>query len=92
MLRLKRERTANQILVVGLLGFLLVFLNEGLCLAGFTHNILLTGYWPPTGGIDSMLKPFSTNSILNPNGWTGGNWLGKDGAETIPSLGVSGIP
>jgi pyrrolidone-carboxylate peptidase len=53
---------------------LLIFLNEGLCLAGFTHNILLTGYWPPTGGIDSMLKPFSTNTTLNPSGWIGENW------------------
>jgi pyrrolidone-carboxylate peptidase len=36
-------------------------------------TILLTGYWNPTG---IMLKEFSTNLQLNPNGWQGHNWEG----------------
>ncbi|MBN1103482.1 MAG: hypothetical protein JXL84_08745 [Deltaproteobacteria bacterium] len=74
MVRLKRKRTFKQTLLVILSGMLLIFLNEGLCFAGFTNNILLTGYWPPTGGIDSMLKPFSKDPSLNQDGWIGGNW------------------
>jgi pyrrolidone-carboxylate peptidase len=34
-------------------------------------NIMLTGFWNPTG---QMLKPFSTNNFLNPDGWKGENW------------------
>jgi hypothetical protein len=33
--------------------------------------ILLTGYWPPT---NEMIRHFSQNSELNPNGWEGNNW------------------
>ena len=33
--------------------------------------ILLTGYWPPT---NEAVRPFSQNSLLNPDGWIGDNW------------------
>ena len=33
--------------------------------------ILVTGYWPPT---NEMLRHFSQDQILNPNGWEGENW------------------
>tara|TARA_Y100001970_G_scaffold52986_1_gene67052 strand:- start:27633 stop:28994 length:1362 start_codon:yes stop_codon:yes gene_type:complete len=33
--------------------------------------ILLTGYWPPT---NEMIRHFSQNEELNPNGWQGDNW------------------
>jgi hypothetical protein len=36
-----------------------------------TRNILVTGYWPPT---NEMLRPWSTNPALNPDGWVGDNW------------------
>lgn len=39
--------------------------------AANTHNILITGYWPPT---NNMVRPFSTNPAQNPGGWIGGNW------------------
>jgi hypothetical protein len=37
------------------------------------HNnvIVLTGYWPPT---NEMVRPFSTDPELNPDGWIGENW------------------
>lgn len=34
-------------------------------------NIMLTGYWNPTG---QMIAPFSNNTFLNPDGWKGANW------------------
>ena len=34
-------------------------------------NIILTGYWNPTG---QMIAPFSNDTFLNPEGWIGGNW------------------
>lgn len=34
-------------------------------------NIMLTGYWNPTG---QMIAPFSTDPDLNPGGWKGENW------------------
>ena len=37
----------------------------------YTNNILLTGYWPPT---NHMLRQFSTDERLNPEGWKGRNW------------------
>lgn len=43
-------------------------------LAGFSNNILLTGYWPPT---NEMLRPWSSNSEQNPDGWIGENWEGR---------------
>ena len=33
--------------------------------------ILVTGYWPPT---NEMIRHFSLNEELNPNGWEGNNW------------------
>lgn len=39
--------------------------------AGFTRNIMLTGYWPPT---NHMVRPWSTNPEQNPDGWIGKNW------------------
>ncbi len=43
-------------------------------LADYTNNILITGYWPQT---NNMLRPFSTNSAQNPDGWVGENWQGQ---------------
>jgi pyrrolidone-carboxylate peptidase len=34
-------------------------------------NIMLTGYWNPTG---QMIAPFSNDTFLNPDGWKGENW------------------
>ncbi|MBI44676.1 MAG: hypothetical protein CMG66_00750 [Candidatus Marinimicrobia bacterium] len=34
-------------------------------------TILVTGYWPPT---NEMIRHFSQNESLNPNGWQGDNW------------------
>lgn len=42
--------------------------------ADFTHNIMLTGYWPQT---NEMVRRFSTNPEQNPGGWAGGNWEGR---------------
>ncbi len=41
------------------------------------RNIMLTGYWNPTG---QMIAEFSNDSYLNPDGWIGENWenLGFD--------------
>ena len=39
--------------------------------AANTKNILVTGYWPPT---NEMVRPWSTNPTLNPDGWIGQNW------------------
>ena len=33
--------------------------------------ILVTGFWPPT---NEMIRHFSQNSDLNPNGWEGDDW------------------
>lgn len=41
------------------------------CLAAHTKNIVITGYWPPT---NEIVRPFSTNPTLNPDGWIGVNW------------------
>jgi pyrrolidone-carboxylate peptidase len=37
------------------------------------RNIMLTGYWNPTG---QMIAEFSTDPYLNPDGWNGENWEG----------------
>ena len=42
--------------------------------AANTRNILLTGYWYPT---NEMLAQFSTDPLLNGNGWQGDNWEGR---------------
>ncbi len=49
----------------------LIAVASSSALADYTNNILLTGYWPPTNG---MLRPFSSSSTQNPDGWVGGNW------------------
>ncbi len=56
-----------------------------------THNIMLTGYWNPTG---SMLKQFSQNPTLNPDGWKGENWEGRgyDVYSFFPKYDSSSIP
>lgn len=36
-------------------------------------NIMMTGYWNPTG---QMIASFCTDSSLNPSGWIGENWEG----------------
>lgn len=35
------------------------------------RNIMVTGFWNPTG---QMIAQFSNNSYLNPDGWKGENW------------------
>ena len=35
------------------------------------NKILLCGYWPPS---NEGVRHFSTNHLLNPNGWVGENW------------------
>ncbi len=45
-----------------------------------THNIMLTGYWNPTG---SMLKQFSQNPTLNPDGWEEVYYGGATNANPI---------
>lgn len=40
-------------------------------MAEHTKNVLITGYWPPT---NEMVRPFSANPKLNPDGWIGENW------------------
>ena len=47
--------------------------------------ILLTGYWPPT---NEMIRHFSQNNELNPNGWQGENWenRGYDIISYFPSF------
>jgi hypothetical protein len=42
--------------------------------AEHTNAIVLTGYWPPT---NEMMRPFSTDDDLNPEGWIGANWEGR---------------
>ena len=36
---------------------------------------MVTGYWPPT---NEMVRHFSQNINLNPDGWQGENWEGTD--------------
>ena len=53
-----------------------ITLGIGLSHAGAEnpHNIMLTGYWPPT---NDMLRKFSTNPKQNPDGWEGEDWEGR---------------
>lgn len=37
-------------------------------------KIMLTGYWPPS---NEAVRHWSTDPILNPGGWLGGNWEGR---------------
>ncbi|MGE0481067.1 MAG: hypothetical protein AB7Q17_11405 [Phycisphaerae bacterium] len=41
---------------------------------GYTNNIVITGYWPPT---NEMLRAWSSNATQNPGGWVGENWEGR---------------
>ena len=47
--------------------------------------LMVTGYWPPT---NEMLRHFSQNESLNPNGWQGENWnnLGFDVVSFFPEF------
>ena len=47
--------------------------------------LLVTGYWPPT---NEMLRHFSQNPELNPDGWEGENWngLGFDVVSYFPEF------
>lgn len=42
--------------------------------AGYTRNVMLTGYWPQT---NNMIRRYSTSLDQNPNGWIGENWEGR---------------
>jgi len=48
-------------------------------------TILVTGYWPPT---NEMIRYFSQNEQLNPDGWEGDNWenSGYDIISYFPSF------
>ena len=48
-------------------------------------TILVTGYWPPT---NEMIRDFSQDEQLNPNGWEGDNWedRGYDIVSYFPSF------
>jgi len=50
-------------------------------------NIMLTGYWNPTG---LMIAPFSNNTYINPDGWKGENWeeLGYNIYSFFPTPGI----
>jgi hypothetical protein len=43
-------------------------------LAGERPTIMVTGYWPPT---NEMIRHFSDDPALNPNGWQGEDWEGR---------------
>ena len=47
--------------------------------------LMVTGYWPPT---NEMLRHFSQNLDLNPDGWQGENWrdLGFDVVSYFPEF------
>jgi len=48
-------------------------------------TILVTGFWPPT---NEMIRHFSQNESLNPNGWEGADWeeLGYDVVSYFPEF------
>lgn len=55
-----------------ILGFALtVELTAASARAAGSNNIVLIGYWNPAG---KMIKSFSTNKEINPDGWIGKNW------------------
>ena len=56
------------------LGCVIVLSVTASATAGYTSNIMLTGFWPPS---NEMLRPFSNNPAQNPSGWIGGNWEGR---------------
>lgn len=52
----------------------IALLAAGLAAAEYTHNIMITGFWPPT---NEMIRRFSNNPDQNPDGWIGENWEGR---------------
>src|SRR5688572_15992607 len=52
---------------------------------GTRPKILITGYWPPT---NEGVRYFSTDPLLNPNGWIGDDWeaLGYDVHSYFPEF------
>lgn len=57
-----------------LLAAIATALSTAAASAGYTNNIVLTGYWPPT---NNMIRDFSTNPDQNSRGWIGENWEGR---------------
>ena len=53
-----------------------------------SKKILLCGYWPPS---NECIRPFSTNPMLNPDGWIGQNWEGR-GFDVVSYFPTFGIP
>ena len=51
--------------------FVVLFVAVAVGHAGYTNNIMLTGYWPPT---NEAIRHFSDNPLQNPLGWAGENW------------------
>lgn len=68
---------------------LAAILLVGAAHAGYTNNIMLTGYWPPT---NEMIRPFSTNPAQNPGGWIGEDWerRGYDVYSYFPEVELGG--
>lgn len=66
-------RTLSRQLVAFIIPPLWLALGAGLAV-GYTNNIMITGYWPPT---NEMVRPFSSNPKLNPEGWIGQDWEGR---------------
>ncbi len=56
-----------------------------------TKTVVLMGYWPPS---NEMLRPFSTDPELNPDGWVGEDWrgLGFDVHAFFPEFPPDGDP
>ncbi len=54
-------------------------------------TVVLMGYWPPS---NEMLRPFSTDPELNPDGWVGEDWrgLGFDVHAFFPEFPPDGDP
>jgi pyrrolidone-carboxylate peptidase len=42
--------------------------------SGYTRNIMVVGFWPPT---NELARQWSTNPDQNPGGWQGQNWEGR---------------
>lgn len=55
--------------------FLLGLIGTGIIARAQTDapKVMVTGYWNPTG---QMIAHFSTDTLLNPEGWLGENWNG----------------
>ena len=51
--------------------FALLLLGLATSACGYTNNIMITGFWPPT---NEMIRQFSPNPAQNPGGWVGDNW------------------